>query len=231
MMDSLSELERAYKADPGNLGLLVQLSREKVRLSWSIKGQTAAEWLSSLSAKKPWHERSKGVWRLGELGADADFAVPSLLKLLASESSPIVQSRILQVLGKIRCEASIPALIEAAKTAPPGIRWVASKALGDFGPKAKLASKTLWENLEKSKDQGLFLSSLEAYAKVAPEESLRMFKDILDSGDQGRQRAALRVLPTLGEKARPLIGTLQRLAEDDEDLESMIGAILDHLDS
>lgn len=131
-MDSLSKLERAYQADSGNLNLLAQLAREQSRLAWKCEGKTIPEWLESLSLEREWHERSKGVWRLGELGPKASFAVPALLELLSQDPSVTVQSRILQVLGKIRCEASIPTLIDASKTAAPGIRWVAQKALEEL---------------------------------------------------------------------------------------------------
>lgn len=230
-MDSLSKLERAYQADPGNLNLLSQLTREQSRLGWTCDGKTIPQWLEGLSLDKPWHERSKGVWRIGALGTKASFAVPALLELLTKDPSAMVQSRILQVLGKIRCEASIATLIEAAKTAAPGIRWVACKALGELGPKAKVAKAVLWENTQESADESLFASSLEAYAKVAPKESLLLFKTILDSGNLGRIRSALRVLPALKENARQLEPTLRELVNDGGDFSSMAEAVLSDLDS
>ncbi|MDF1661239.1 MAG: HEAT repeat domain-containing protein [Planctomycetota bacterium] len=226
-MDSLSKLERAYQADPGNLNVLAKLTREQRRLGWTYEGKSIPEWLESLSLDKPWHERSKGVWRLGGLGTKASFGVPALLQLLSKDPSVTVQSRILQVLGKIRCEASIPTLIEAAKTAAPGIRWVACKALGELGPKAKLAGPVLWKNTQESNDESLFVSSLEAYAKVAPKESLRTFRSILESGDPGRIRSALRVLPALKENARPLEATLRELVKAGGELGALAEDVLE----
>jgi HEAT repeat protein len=212
MMDeSLSGLERAYRADANNLELLGTLSRARARMSWCFQGRPISEWLEALRDKE-WHVRGKAVWRLSQIGAEAEFAVPALVELFDKEQSTTVQGLILSALGNIACQAAAPLLIQAGETAPMGLRWIAFQALAKLGPGAKIALPHLRRFFARPVPGSLFASAVEAVVAIAPEESVAILGGFLKSEFVDYQMRAVTQLGELGEIARPLLPALEELA-------------------
>ncbi len=86
----------------------------------------------------------KAVWALGQLGPQAQEAVPFIIPLLrdTGKRNGSTATIVAEALGRIQDPNAIPALIDYLETGH--FKWEAAKALGRFGPQASSALDSLY---------------------------------------------------------------------------------------
>ena len=86
------------------------------------------------------------AWSLGNLGAEAQDAVPDLARALARDETNAVVSAALARIGPAAA-AAVPVLVEALRSKDGDRRWRAARTLGRIGPHAEAAVPALTETL------------------------------------------------------------------------------------
>jgi HEAT repeat protein len=108
------------------------------------EGKLAAPALADVLTKdKDSFVRRFAAQSLGQLGKDvSSHAVPALAKVVKTDSHKEVVQAALEALGQMGA-AGVPPLKEALKSNEISIQYQAAKAIGQIGPDAKDAVKTL----------------------------------------------------------------------------------------
>src|SRR5579871_6679404 len=106
----------------------------------TYEGKPLHVWLEEIKHNDP-KVREKAAKAMGEMGPQAEAAVPALLAAL-EDSEPPVRSAAIQALGAIGRPAVAP-LIDLLKHKEIPVRGNAALALGRIGPRAKAAVPAL----------------------------------------------------------------------------------------
>lgn len=110
----------------------------------SAIGAPAVDFLIPALEAKDWWARDAAAEVLGDMGLDAQKAVPALMSAVQDESEA-VRSHAAEALGTTgqRCDTAVPALIAASQDAEESVRRNAVFALTRLGPHAKDAVNAL----------------------------------------------------------------------------------------
>jgi HEAT repeat protein len=128
-------------------------------------------------------------------------------------------------------KAAVPALIEALEDKRMSQRCEAARSLGRIGPEAKAAIPAL-KGLLQASDDSLRLESLVALARIdtQDESHIAALSECLKNESASVRITAVRALGGLGDRAKPAVPELRRLALNDDD-ESVLREVIQALES
>jgi HEAT repeat protein len=151
------------------------------------------------------------VGALGTIGAGARFAVPQLVKLLASHL-PAVRVHAAHALGDLGPAAAVSTteLTTALKARDPEMRREAAHALGKIGHSARAAVPTLLAALNDV-DGSVTMQSAMALARMGP-DAVPGLVTLLK--DQNLRHLAVMILADVGPAAKPAVEALASLELD-----------------
>lgn len=167
--------------------------------------------------------RPYAVYILGEIGPEAEPAVPALVELIDDEN-PEVQREVMFALAKIGpgAKAAVPKLIETLQECEGPVCFGACYALGSIGADAVDAKPVLRKALN-GEDDSLCLFSAWALAHIDPgctetcgESVPVLAKGLEDESAQFRVQAAS-ALQCLGPLAKPAAGALKKALQDEDE--------------
>ncbi len=159
-------------------------------------------------------------WRaaeaLGNLGSEAESAVPALVGALRDRSAD-VRWRTAEALGKLGAGAAVPALAEALRDADDLVRGEAAKALGRLGAASEAAVPALAEGLGHS-EVAFRREVARALVRIGPgaRGAVPALTAALGDKDKFVRMESARALGNVGPDARPALPALTMAARDPE---------------
>ncbi len=99
--------------------------------------------LESLLSDPSRDVRRQGIWALGNITPPVTSALDAIEHSLLTDSEPLVRSTAAEATGKIRAQRSVGPLRTALLDQNILVRTVAARALGKYGPSAKVAINDL----------------------------------------------------------------------------------------
>jgi HEAT repeat protein len=190
------------------------------------EGHSTRYWIKTLDNPDP-EVRSRAVFALGAIGAEAGEAVPALAKILVEDPDREVRHQAAQALMKMEpaSRGAVPALAEALADEEPAVRMNAAMALFRLRAEARPAIPALIKALNDPDNQtnlGTFTYSIQEMAAQAlgrasggSAEAVPALTAALDTGGSEEMRlAALRGLDEVGPEARSAVPRLRALLTD-----------------
>lgn len=194
--------------------------------------------ISDLNAER--EDTVKDAMRsLGDLGDRAAPAIPQLLDLLSNsrpaakpfppDQAPWVAysaADALQHIGK----PAVPALANALSDAKySGVRRQILNALRQIGEPAPAAVPPL-RRIVRDRQSELRVSALKTLCRVSPEPEVVILSEAMNDPSSLLRATAAEETGALGEPAKPLIGRLIELLEDDEKYDTGLGCFAPYLE-
>lgn len=150
----------------------------------------------------------RAAWCLGDSGLKD--AVPPLVKVLASNRSPLLRAQCARSLGVLKSVESGPALLTALSDESPAVRQWAAWAAGEI--REKRAAARLGELAADASVQPVARQAAAALGKIAAPESAAVLSGLTKRPEPFLRLAAIRALGSFGaqkaEVAPVLIGFL-----------------------
>lgn len=144
-----------------------------------------------------------------------------------------MRSGAIDLLGRMgpNAKAAVPALIQALEDKRMPERGEAARSLGWIGPEAKAAIPALKSSLQDP-DASLRLESLVALARIdhQDESHIAALSECLKNESASVRIAAVRALGGLGDRAKPAVPELRRLALNDDD-QSVLREVIQALEA
>jgi HEAT repeat protein len=156
--------------------------------------------------------RLAAIAALGEMGSDADAAVPTLAKFLRDPKREIRLKAVdaLASLGS-SAKAAVPELTAALKDSDEALRLGAANTLGKIGIEAKSAVPALVEALEDTSNiVRLKVTNALANMGLEAESAVPALIEAMSDPDQEVQMGAIGALGRIGVQAKPAIPELTR---------------------
>jgi HEAT repeat protein len=165
--------------------------------------------------------RSRAALALGELGPDAQTAIPALVKALKDSDETVARQagRSLRAIGAPTRD-DLPLLIEGIRDANPRVRNYAVEALGKMGAEARSAVPALAQVLKaKETDTELRQQAARTLGQIGPAataQGVPALSEALKSPEAVVREAAAETLGKFGGQAKAAVPALLATLEDNE---------------
>jgi HEAT repeat protein len=192
--------------------------RELAAEALTLVGPAAAEAVPALmrSAREPEERlRRKSVEALGAMGPGAEIAVPLLAEAMVLDESAAARDAAAAALAAVG-EPALPVLTHLLSDEDSEARRRAASALARMGTRAKPALKPLQTALADDHPE-VRIEAADALWKITADAGLvlpALVKELTTEDRQVRIRA-LRLLTSMGRAARPALGRLRALLNDE----------------
>jgi HEAT repeat protein len=161
--------------------------------------------------------RREAAEDLGQIGAPAAGAVPSLLQLVEKDPDPLTRVAAARAVAGIdpKNETAILALVEALNDKAANVRKRAAQSLGDLGPGAKSVVAALVKSVKDS-DPLVSWASIDALGQIGPgaEAAVPTLVEALREGNT--RTAAVDALGLIGRNAQAAIPALEEVLKGDD---------------
>jgi HEAT repeat protein len=156
---------------------------------------------------------------LGEIGADARAAGPSLAQVL-NDDSKAVRLAAARALGAVAAPAAVPALARALKDESPAVRLAAAGSLIDLGADAKTVLPVLTKSLASGQpDERYFATGLLTALGPEAAPALPALAAALAEADPPLTVRIADTLGRIGPEAKVVIPALKRKLQEDANAE------------
>ncbi|MEZ2278868.1 MAG: HEAT repeat domain-containing protein [Microcoleus sp.] len=165
---------------------------------------------------------SQSSFSLKKVGAEAQAAVPEIIRLL-KDSDAGVRGSAASVLGNIGAEAktAVPQLVPLLKDSDENVRSSTASALGNIGAEAKAEAKTAVPQLVpllKDSDENVRSSTASALGNIGAEAKAAVSPLIvlLKDSDAGVRSSAAEALGQIGAESKTAVPQLVLLLKDSD---------------
>jgi HEAT repeat protein len=192
-----------------------------LRIDRPVGARLGVPVLARLAADKSYDAREYVIEFLGEIGADARAAVPTLIEILKEPGKAKYRRYAAEALGRIGpdARAAVPALIEALDSNTASVVDRSVEALGRIGPDARAALPALRARLAKAEWSGWLIRLAVALARIGDKGGAAnvLLTEGLHGKDRWHREQALRALAEVGPGALAVVPALKEvLAHEDE---------------
>jgi HEAT repeat protein/type 1 glutamine amidotransferase len=171
--------------------------------------KSVAEWTALLNGTDS-DVRVEAILALGDLGAEANNALPTLVALLKDEA-PDVRFFAASVLGRIGA-AAVPGVTALLHDGKDSLRAAAAQALGRIGPDASPSAPEL-KALMLDKSAVVRTEAVLAISRIQKKAAVPMLVDLLSSNVTDVREAAFDALGEMGPAARAALPVITAILQ------------------